>query len=134
MLEAAISADPNNAAYYLSLGVLYENQGNNEEAEKAYKKAVELDPNNAFANYYFGRMLVMKYDKLDQEAANMSQTEYNKYNYENMRPLLLESVKYFEKAYELDKENTDPLRYLKNIYYNLNDGENLQRVEQLLLN
>lgn len=134
MLEAAISADPNNAAYYLSLGVLYENQGNNDEAEKAYKKAVELDPNNAFANYYFGRMLVMKYDKLDQEAANMSQTEYNKYNYENMRPLLLESVKYFEKAYELDKENTDPLRYLKNIYYNLNDGENLQRVEQLLLN
>ena len=71
MLEAAISADPNNAAYYLSLGVLYENQGNNEEAEKAYKKAVELDPNNAFANYYFGRMLVMKYDKLDQKTENI---------------------------------------------------------------
>ncbi len=132
MLEEAIAADPNNGAYYLSLGVLYENQGDNDKAAEAYKKAVELDPNNSFANYYYGRMLVMKYDKLDQEAGNMSQSEYNKYNYENMRPLLLESVKYFEKAYELDKENTDPLRYLKNIYYNLNDGENLKRVEELL--
>lgn len=132
MLEEAIAADPNNAAYYLSLGVLYENQGDNEKAAEAYKKAVELDPNNSFANYYYGRMLVLKYDKLDQDAANMSQSEYNKYNYENMRPLLLESIKYFEKAYELDKENTDPLRYLKNIYYNLNDGENLKRVEELL--
>lgn len=132
MLEEAIAADPNNGAYYLSLGVLYENQNDNNQAEQAYKKAVELDPNNAFSNYYYGRMLVMKYDKLDQDAGNMSQSEYNKYNYENMRPILLEAVKYFEKAYELDKENTDPLRYLKNIYYNLNDGENLQRVENLL--
>ncbi|MDE5650805.1 MAG: tetratricopeptide repeat protein [Duncaniella sp.] len=132
MLEEAIAADPNNGAYYLSLGVLYENQGDNEKAAEAYKKAVELDPNNSFANYYYGRMLVMQYDKLDQETGNMSQSEYNKYNYENMRPLLLESIKYFEKAYELDNENTDPLRYLKNIYYNLNDGENLKRVEELL--
>ncbi|MCM1138620.1 MAG: tetratricopeptide repeat protein [Duncaniella sp.] len=133
MLEAAISAEPNNAAYYLSLGVLYESQENVPDAEAAYKKAVELDPNNAFANYYYGRMLAMRYDKLDQESGNMSQVEYNKYKVETLNPILKEAVKYFEKAYELDNENTDPLRYLKNIYYVLNDGENLQRVEKLLL-
>ena len=77
-------------------------------------------------------MLVQEYDALDQAAANMPQNEYNKYNYETMRPILLEAVKYLEKAYQLDSEQTDALRYLKNIYYVLNDGENLLRVENLL--
>ena len=54
MLKDAIASDPTNGAYYLSLGVLYENQ-DNPEALETYKKAVELDPNNAFANYYYSR-------------------------------------------------------------------------------
>ena len=62
----------------------------------------------------------------------MSQNEYNKYNYETMRPILLDAVKYLEKAYQLDNEQTDALRYHKNIYYVLNDGDNLKRVEGLL--
>ena len=49
-----------------------------------------------------------------------------------MRPIILEAVKYLEKAYELDNEQLDALRYLKNIYYVLNDGDNLTRVEKLL--
>ena len=49
-----------------------------------------------------------------------------------MRPIILEAVKYLEKAYQLDNEQTDALRYLKNIYYVLNDGDNLLRVEGLL--
>ncbi|MDE5906001.1 hypothetical protein, partial [Duncaniella sp.] len=132
MLNNAISSDPNNGTYYLSLGVLKEQQNDTIAAKNAYKKAVELDSENAYNNLYYGRMLVQEYDALDQAAANMSQNEYNKYNYETMRPILLEAVKYLEKAYQLDNEQTDALRYLKNIYYVLNDGENLLRVEKLL--
>ena len=62
----------------------------------------------------------------------MSQAEYNKYNAETMRPLLNEAIPYLEKAYELDNDMTDPLRYLKNVYYITNDGDNLKRVESLL--
>ncbi len=131
MLKDAIASDPSNGAYYLSLGVLYENQ-DNPEALETYKKAVELDPNNAFANYYYGRSLLQKYDKLDQATGEMSQAEYNKYNAETMRPLLNEAIPYLEKAYELDNDMTDPLRYLKNVYYITNDGDNLKRVESLL--
>ena len=132
MLNEAIASDPNNAAYYLSLGVLKEQQNDSTGAKEDYKKAVDLDATNTFNNLYYGRMLVQEYDALDQKAANMSQAEYNKYNYENMRPLLVEATKYLEKAYELDNEQTDALRYLKNIYYVLNDGDNLKRVEALL--
>lgn len=132
MLNKAIATDPNNSAYYLSLGVLLEQQNDFAGAKDAYKKAVELDPKGALNNLYYGRMLVQQYNDLDQGAANMSQQEYNKYNFETMRPIILEAVKYLEKAYELDNEQLDALRYLKNIYYVLNDGENLTRVEKLL--
>ena len=133
MLNNAIAADPNNAAYYLSLGVLLEQQNDFKGAKEAYQKAVTIEPDGALNNLYFGRMLVQEYNDLDEGAANMSQQEYNKYNYETMRPIILEAVKYLEKAYQLDNEQTDALRYLKNIYYVLNDGDNLLRVEGLLV-
>ncbi len=97
MLNNAIASDPNNGTYYLSLGVLKEQQNDTIAAKNAYKKAVELDSENAYNNLYYGRMLVQEYDALDQAAANMPQNEYNKYNYETMRPILLEAVKYLEK-------------------------------------
>ncbi len=132
MLNKAMAEEPENGAYYLSLAVLQEQEGNNEEAMGNYKKAVELDPENPYTNLNYGRMLAQKYDELDQKAVDMPQTEYNKYNYENMRPLLKEATVYFEKCYQIDNEQTDALRYLKNIYYMLNDGDNLKRVEDLL--
>ncbi|MBD5318005.1 MAG: tetratricopeptide repeat protein [Duncaniella sp.] len=132
MLNNAIAADPNNAAYYLSLGVLLEQQNDAAGAKEAYQKAVNLDGENALNNFYYGRALLQEYDALDQAAANMSQQEYNKYNYEKMRPIILDAAKYLEKSYQLDNEQIDALRYLKNIYYVLNDGDNLLRVEGLL--
>lgn len=133
MLKEAIAAQPDNGAYYLSLAVLYDNQNNAEEAKNAYKKAVELDAKSAYANYYYGRALLQEFDRLDQAAANMPTPEYNKYRVTKLNPILNEAIGYLEKAYELDNELTDPLRYLKNVYYLLNDGKNLERVEKLLL-
>lgn len=63
----------------------------------------------------------------------MSQAEYNKYRAETMNPLLKEAAQYLEKAYQLDNEMTNALTNLKIVYYNLNDGANLDRVEKLLL-
>lgn len=133
MIAKALESDPNNGAYYLSLAVLQEQQGNTQDALSNYKKAVELDSENPLTNLNFGRILLVQYDALDQATQNMSQAEYNKYNYETLRPMLIEAAPYFEKAYKLDNEQLDALRYLKNIYYNLNDGDNLKRVEALLL-
>ena len=63
----------------------------------------------------------------------MSQADYNKYRAETMNPLLKEASIYLEKAYKLDDTMTNALTNLKIVYYNLNDGENLKRVENLLL-
>ena len=77
-------------------------------------------------------MLAEEYDALDQATGNMSQADYNKYAAETLVPLLKESAKNFEKAYELNNELDDALKYLKNIYYRLNDNANYERVNKLL--
>ena len=133
MLETAIKNDPTNGTNYYLIGVLYDDKGEKEKSQESFKKAVEIDPNNAMANFSYGTALIQQYERLDEKTGEMSQGEYNKYKAENMNPLLKEAAVYLEKAYELDNEMTNALTNLKIVYYNLNDGANLDRVEKLLL-
>lgn len=133
MLEKAIKDDPTNGTYYYMIGVLYDDRGDKDKSKESFKKAVEIDPNNAMANFSFGTSLVQEYERLDEKTADMSQSEYNKYKVETMNPILKEAATYLEKAYQLDDTMTNALTNLKIVYYNLNDGDNLQRIEKLLL-
>ncbi len=133
ILQKAIQTDPNNATYYYLTGVLYDDKGDKEKSQESFKKAVEIDPNNAMANFSYGTSLIQQYERLDEKTGEMSQAEYNKYRAETMNPLLKEAAQYLEKAYQLDNEMTNALTNLKIVYYNLNDGANLDRVEKLLL-
>ncbi|WP_303741461.1 hypothetical protein, partial [uncultured Duncaniella sp.] len=76
---------------------------------------------------------IQQYERLDEKTGDMSQADYNKYRAETMNPLLKEASVYLEKAYKLDDSMNNALTNLKIVYYNLNDGENLKRVENLLL-
>lgn len=132
MLAKYISDDPDNAQLYYVLGVLYDSQNNFPEAMANYKKAIELDPANAQALMQYGRQLCNKAYMIDDEASTKSTTEYNRIRTEEVNPLFKEASQYLEKAYELDPENTDDaLRFLRNIYYNLGDEDNLKRIESL---
>ncbi|MCM1164048.1 MAG: tetratricopeptide repeat protein [Muribaculaceae bacterium] len=133
-LEEVIAADPTNANYPYLLGVLYDDQGEKEKAMELFKKAYELDPSGAMYNFSYGTALLQKAERLDENTKDMSQAEYNKFRAETMNPMLKEAASYLEKAYELDPDNMhNALTNLKIIYYNLNDGENLKRIENLLL-
>jgi len=133
MLETAIKNDPNNGTNYYLIGVLYDDKGDKEKSQESFKKAIEIDPENAMANFSYGTSLIQQYERLDEKTGEMSQGEYNKYKAETMNPLLKEAAGYLEKAYQLDNEMTNALTNLKIVYYNLNDGANLDRVEKLLL-
>ncbi|MDE6395248.1 MAG: tetratricopeptide repeat protein [Duncaniella sp.] len=133
LLEKAIQSDPNNGTNYYLIGVLYDEKKDKEKSQASFKKAVEIDPNNAMVNFSYGTSLIQEYERLDEKTGDMSQVEYNKYRVETMNPLLKEAAIYLEKAYELDPEMTNALTNLKIVYYNLNDGANLERVEKLLL-
>lgn len=132
MLDEAIAAEPGNAVYYNLKGVICESQKDNETALEFYKKATEIDATLASAFYNYGRKLCEKAYGISDSSAELSQAEYNKVRAEQIDPLLKLAAEKLEKAFELDEENQrDALRYLRNVYYNLGDDENLKRVEMM---
>jgi Flp pilus assembly protein TadD len=46
--QKAVEIDPTYAAAWNNLGIAYEQQGQFNDARKAYEKALQLDPNNNF--------------------------------------------------------------------------------------
>ncbi len=50
-------ADPQDASAWSNLGVLLDDQGRKEEAEDAYRQALEADPQDAQAWYNLGTLL-----------------------------------------------------------------------------
>jgi tetratricopeptide (TPR) repeat protein len=60
-LNKAAALDPPNAGrYYYNLGALLVNAGQNDSAGEAFKKAIDLDPNYADAQYQYGVTLLAK--------------------------------------------------------------------------
>lgn len=60
-LTKAATLDPPNAGrYYYNLGALLVNSGQNEPAGDAFKKAIDIDPNYADAQYQYGVFLLSK--------------------------------------------------------------------------
>lgn len=132
MLKDAIAADPNNAQLYNVLGILQESQNQLDESIETYRKAVAIDADLAQAQYNLGRQICNKAYAIDDKASSLDQNEYNKVRFEQVNPLFKEASGYLERAYQLDPDNMhDALVYLRNVYYNLGDEENYQRVQNL---
>lgn len=128
-INEAIATNPNNAQYYNIQGVLFENVEKRADALAAYKKAIELDATNASAMYNYGRQLCESAYALADNAPT-SQREYDAYKAEKIIPLFVEAAEILEKAYALDNDNTDTLKYLENVYYNLGDEAKMNDVKK----
>ena len=130
MLDDAIAANPDDAQLYYVKGILEESQKNNEEAYKMYEIAIEKNPELAQAQYALGRSICTKAYKINDEAVNKPNAEYQKIREEQVNPLFREAAEHLERALEIDPDNSHDVRvYLKNIYYNLGDDANLKRIE-----
>lgn len=132
-INKAIDTDPNNAQYYLIKGILYDNQEKKPEAKDAFAKAIALDGENTGALTQYGAALCQEAYTLSDQAPTTP--DENAAFYTNrIRPLFEEAATYLEKAWKIDMEknetnNQEALRYLENIYYNLQDEAKQADVE-----
>lgn len=146
MLNKALEANPNSSVLYNVKGVLVENRTNDEnitkeerdaanaEALELYGKAVELDPQNAEALYNYGRVTANKAYNISDDAYQLSAAEFNKLKAETIDPLFKKAAENLEKAISINPEaNRQAFTILKNIYYNLGDEENMNRISALEL-
>ena len=121
MLIAATEAEPNNKLLWFNLGVIYEKSKQMEDAEKSYKKCVELDSNYVSGLYGLGIMYFNQGSDSYNESNDIPPTEQKKYDaklaegkakFEQAIPLL-------EKSHELDPKDLNTMIALKTIYYKL---------------
>ncbi len=136
IVKKSIAEAPGNAQLHYVLGVLYENKENDPEAEalalEQFRQCVELDNNHANGYLQLGYLTFRKGEKISDEASNLSAAEYNQKIETEVFPILREAAKYLERCYELNpEEGGGALANLRNIYYNLKDEENLNRIEKL---
>lgn len=128
-INEAIAQDPANADYYVVLGVIYDTQEKPADAKAAYRKALDVDPESYAGNYYYGRALYAEaYEASDKGPSDSNEIEA--YFQSSVRPLLVESAEYLEKANAISPDELDPLKLLENVYYSLNDEAKLNDVQK----
>lgn len=132
LIDRYIADDPSNAQLYFVKGVLCDSEGKADAAAEQFKKALDLDPENANVLMQYGYKIYQKACDIDQnEGGNMTQEEYAKFRSTKVDPLLKEAAVYLEKALNNEDTASDARQVLRSIYYSLNDEENLKRIEAM---
>ena len=121
LLNTAIAKSPNNAQLYYALGSVYEvGLRDDAKAEEAYKKALELDPENPANIFSVGRLYFNQGVGLLDKANSLNDQNQYKAEKAKAEEMLRKALPFFEKAHKLKPEEKDYMIGLRGIYYNLN--------------
>jgi tetratricopeptide (TPR) repeat protein len=96
-----------------------------EGALAMFKQVLEFTPNDFSANFNTGVLYSRQAEKLRQVLYEIPYKEQERYDktLKEMESNYLESVKYYEKALEIQPANLDVLEVLKNIYFYFRDKQ-----------
>lgn len=148
MLEKALEIEQNNPTIFFAVGSQYNiivddttkemevrNNAFN-SAEKAYKNAIELDPEYFDANYNLGALYVNKAAEIIQIANELPLDETEKYQELKSQAdqMLSNALPYLEKASSINPDDINTLVSLKEIYTRLAEYEKLKIVNEKLEN
>lgn len=124
----AIDQNPTNPGLYQGLARVYDKLGQLDNAVEAAKKAVDLVPNDFYANYFYGLVIVKKGDKMDQDMRYMTFTSPAEYQQAQavVNTVYAEAVAPLEKAFSIDPSEVATVELLKNLTHRLNDMPGMQ--------
>jgi len=133
-LEKALQIDKSNPSIFFAVGTVYDQLGDFEKAEGAYKEAIALNPNYFEANYNIGALYVNEAADIQTKANDLPLDAIKEYEIEKAKAddLLNKSIPYLEKALELNPEDTNAMVSLKEIYTRLGMTEKLQWINEKL--
>lgn len=130
-IEKAVKLDPKNPAYENSLGNVFKNLGNLDQASNHYQQALILAPTYAVA--YNNLAIIFSQQKKDQEAEkcyrqalqlqpSYTDAHYNLANLLTKQQKYAEAIKHYQQAITLEPEHIEAHAHL---------GQILQQQEQL---
>ena len=112
-----VSKDPENKNLHYYLGIAYNETGDVEKAEAAYKKALEIDPDYLDANINLGGLILNKgidhFNKTNN--ADLQQAEYDA-EIKKAYDIFDSALPYLQKAVDIDGTSHIALTNLKRYY------------------
>ncbi|MCR5890120.1 tetratricopeptide repeat protein [Hymenobacter sp. J193] len=134
-IDRAIAADPTNANLYAVKGSILDQNKQTDQAFAAYKKAVEIDPNNFDAQFNLGVYNFNKGADLYTKVSRMDQAAYMKSGKKmeaDGKKYFDQALPYFEKALELQPKDQATIKSLSRVYTTLKRNADAERMNKML--
>ncbi len=134
-LRQAIEKDPNNPVIHYNFGIIYEKIRDFENAETAYKKAIELKATYFDAYYNLGALYINIASELSKQANNLPLEKTKEFDeFKNKaNKLLQQALPYLEKAIKLQSTDQNTQNTLKEIYKKLSKTKNSEIIKKVIL-
>ena len=132
-VNTAIQNNPTSTLYNAA-GQIYESLNDLVKAEESFKKAVDLDTENADATYNLGRIYYNQGVVMLDEANNIA--DVKKYNEEKEKALVLfrKALPFFETTFKINPNGGENRMALRHVYYQLSMGDKFQEMDDLINN
>jgi tetratricopeptide (TPR) repeat protein len=129
-LNNAIESEPGIAQYYYVKGNLTESMGMIEEAQAAFDKSLELDPNSADSYAGIGRLKYNQAVKMSDKANEIKDNKLYNAAKDKADLVFKESIPFFKKAVELNPKEMEYKRTLKTLYYRLQMDKEFEALQK----
>jgi tetratricopeptide (TPR) repeat protein len=120
LVNEALANDPNNKLLYFNLGVTSANANKLDEAEKHYKKAIEIDPNYFDALLNLSELKLRGDEKFVNEMNKLGTSEKDNKKYEVLKSERAKNfnsiLPYLEKAVEVKPDDEAAKKTLLSVY------------------
>jgi tetratricopeptide (TPR) repeat protein len=129
-LKLAIQKDPNNPVLYNVIGNSYQDNNNFEEAEKAYKKSIELNPKYFDALFNLGALYFNDGVRIFEAADKISDQKLYEVEKEKFEKRFKESIPWLEKALEINPNDQYTISQLKQLYSRTGQMDKLKELNE----
>ena len=131
-LGEAIEIDTENSLLYFNRGTIYDQEGQLENAEKDYLKAIDLDPSSFGSNYNLGALFFNKAVELNNSANSTSDNKKYKSLKDKSDVYFNRALPYLESSYSINPKDKNTLLSLKQLYYMKANYKKSDKIKKLI--
>ena len=136
LISRALEIEPDNVDLIFNLGVVNADKGNFNDAISYYNKAIEINANYTKAYLNAAALILDREGPMIEEMNSLgtSTADYNRYDELKIERenLYREAIPYLEKVYELENDNLNAARTLRNIFSALDETESYNKFKVIV--
>jgi len=132
LLDTAASRQPGNHVFPWTTGQIYQRMERYQEAIESYTRAIALEPSQVDLYYNLGICYYNMGVEINESARKIRNQSMYREARSEAREKFTESVKWLEKAYELDPGEQKTISRLYQLYYQLQMDEKRKTMEMLM--